>query len=161
MTDLLKSIILGVSAAALFGGIAMTLIHTGALKETVRLGAGIMVILALLYPISKAQVNFIPRWVHQNTDAIAQHVTQAQKQQKCAIEQTAAQEIQAYFMRKAKEHDILCDIEIHTTVGEDQTVSIRNATIRGTLTDEDRRWLQEMISKECGISQEDLRYVED
>lgn len=161
MTEILKSMIFGVSAAAFFGGIAMTLVHTGALKETVRLGAGIMVILALLYPVSKIRVSFLSRWEHQNTDAITQQVEQAQKQQRAAIEQTVSQEIQSYFTRKAKEHGILCDIEIHTTVEEDQTVSIRNAVVHGTLTEEEYRWVEAMILAECELSQEDLRYVED
>ncbi len=208
MTEILKSMIFGVSAAAFFGGIAMTLVHTGALKETVRLGAGIMVLLALLYPVSKIRVSFLSRWEHQNTDAITQQVEQAQKQQRAAIEQTVSQEIQSYFTRKAKEHGIfrwehqntdaitqqveqaqkqqraaieqtvsqeiqsyftrkakehgiLCDIEIHTTVEEDQTVSIQNAVVHGTLTEEEYRWVETMILAECELSQEDLRYVED
>ena len=103
----------------------------------------------------------LSRWEHQNTDAITQQVERAQKQQRAAIEQTVSQEIQSYFTRKAKEHGILCDIEIRTTVEEDQTVSIRNAVVHGTLTEEEYRWVEAMILTECELSQEDLRYVED
>lgn len=56
MTGILRSIVLGVSTAALFGGIAMTLIHVGALREIVRIAVGTMLILSLLYPISQIHI---------------------------------------------------------------------------------------------------------
>lgn len=161
MTGILKSIVLGVSTAALFGGIAMTLIHTGALKETIRLGAGVMVILALLYPISRMRIDLTLDWAHQSTEAITQRVQQVQEQQEQSIAQAAAQEIQAYLVRRAKEHGIVCNVEIRAAMGEDQAVSIQGATVYGSLTDAERQWMQAMLLEECGIPQEELRYVEN
>ena len=54
MIVLLRQVILSVTAASLFGAVALALVPDGALKEAIRLGVGIVLILSLVIPLRGA-----------------------------------------------------------------------------------------------------------
>lgn len=161
MTGILRSIVLGVSTAALFGGIAMTLIHAGALREIVRIAVGTMLILSLLYPISQIHIGLPFTRFQQSTEAVTQRVEQAQEQRKDWMAQSTAQEIGAYLVRKAKNEGIVCDIDVQASLHEDDTVSLDGVTVYASLTPEQIQWFENMLKDECGIPRERQAYVEN
>lgn len=161
MTGILRSIVLGVSTAALFGGIAMTFIHTGALREIVRIAVGTMLILALLYPVSKIRLELPLKMFQQNTEAVTQRVNEAKNQQKDWMAQSSAREIGAYLVRKAKSEGIECDIEVQAQLHDDNTVSLEGVTVCADLTSQQLEWMEDMLEEECGIPREKQIYVED
>lgn len=160
MTGILKSIILSVSTTALLGGVAMTLIHAGALKEIVRLAAGVMMILSLLLPIAKIHITFPLKWTEDRTESVTQSVEQAKEKRKDWMAVSSAQEVSAYLTRKAAAEGILCDIEVHASLKEDETVSLDSATIYATLTPAQAGTVAKLLETECGISRENQFYVE-
>lgn len=160
MTGVLKSIILGVSTAALFGGIAMTLVPAGALKEIVRLAAGVMVILSLLYPISQIQLRFPTGWLHTSAQPVGRQVEAAEAQRKIWTAESSAREIGAYLVRKAGKQGIVCDIAVRASVAEGDTISLDGAEICGTLSATELEWVNTLLETECGIPREMQSYVE-
>ena len=129
MTGILRSIIFGVSTAALFGGIAMTLVRSGALREIIRIAVGTMLILSLLYPVSKIRLRLPLEKFRQSTQAVTQHVDEAKDRQKDLLAQSSAREIGAYLVRKAKNEGISCDIDVFAEAHDDNTVSIERITV--------------------------------
>lgn len=160
MIGTLRSIVLGVSTAALFGGIAMTLVRNGALREIIRISVGIMLILSLLYPVSKICLHLPLKSFRQSTEAITHRVDEAKNQQKDLLVQSSSREIGAYLMRKAKNEGIVCDIDVFTQVHDDNTVSIEQIAVYADLTAQQRVWMEAMLEEECGILRENQIYVE-
>lgn len=153
--------ILAVSTAALFGGIAMTLVHAGALKEIVRLAAGVMVILSLLHPLSQIHIRFPTQWLRTSTQPISRQVEEATVQRKDWMAAASAREIGAYLVRRASGQGITCRIEVRASMKEDDTVSLDGATIDGALSTEELEWINTLLETECGIPREMQSYVED
>lgn len=161
MTELFRSVILGVTVAALFGGIAMTLVHTGTMKEVVRLAAGVMVILSLLMPLSQVRLRLPTDWIHASTQPIDRQVEQATTQSREWRAQASAREIGAYLTRRASGEGITCNIEVQASIQDDGVVLLDGATIRGTLSAAEREQVYRLLETECGIPRERQAYVED
>lgn len=161
MTGILKSIILGVSTAALFGGIAMTLAHAGVMKEIVRLAAGVMVILSLLQPLSQIHIRLPTGWFHISKQPIERQVEEAKGQSKDMMAESTAKEIGAYLVRRANDQGIICKINVHASMDEENVVSLNGATISGSLSATELEWINTLLETECGISREVQTYVEN
>ena len=54
MIDLLRQIILCITAASLFCAVALSLVPEGALKEVIRMGTGLVLILSFAIPLRQS-----------------------------------------------------------------------------------------------------------
>lgn len=126
MIALLRQIILCVTAASLFGAVALSLVPDGALKEITRMGVGIVLILSLIQPFRQIfpasladlfQKSHVPA-VQQDMDDVYQK----------AILQQVETETAQYIVQQAENKGISCRAEANAQAAEDGTVSIQ--TIR-------------------------------
>ena len=159
MMGILKAMLCSVVAAALLGGAAMTLIHAGAMKEIVRLAAGMMMILALLRPMSGLRLTLPAAWFQGSTEPVRQQVEQSRTQWEIWMAESSAREVGAYLERKAKKEGVDCRIELRASMQKDGAVSLDSATVYAS--SEERTKLTRLLEDECGIPKERQTYVEE
>lgn len=161
MTGILRPIILGVSASALLGSAAMALVHTGALREVIRLAVGVMMILSLLLPVSKLHFSLPLDWMRNHTQSVSKQVEQVQQQRKGWMAESSAKEVSTYMMHRARAEGIECEIKIQASMVSEDTVSLDHAEIRASLTPEQAEKIAAMLETECGIPRGNQTYVEN
>lgn len=84
MIELLRQMILSVTAASLFGAVVLAMVPDGAMKEVLRMGTGLLLIVSLVLPLQRytphAIGDFLPRLERQTarsqdtTDLIRQEI---------------------------------------------------------------------------------------
>lgn len=155
MMEILRQVIVGVSAAAIFSAVLLTLVRDSALQEIVRLATGMLMIIALLTPISK-----LPRLSlsHMLTPSSAGIQAQQQALENQALAQSSFRgAISRYLTEKAQEYGIHCAIDTMLMQQEDGTMEIDYITVRmHDLQQADRAQLETLITQSCGISTEQI-----
>ncbi len=155
MIIFLRQIIFSVTAAALFGSVLLTLTEGKAQREIIRLAVGLMLVLALFQPLRAIQLPRLSDWfrieVPQETGADSYQQT---------VLRTFEQQTAEYLVHQAEGMNIQCDIQVHSRC-EDQEVAITSVSVRtGTLREEQRQALLNMVAKQCGIGVGDIEIAQ-
>lgn len=157
MIEILRQVIVGVSAAAIFSAVLLTLVRDSALQEIVRLATGMLMIIALLTPISKLPRLSLPN-IFTPSSANLQAQQQALVQENQALAQTSFRgAISRYLTEKAQEYGIHCAIDTMLAQQADGTMEIDYITVRiHDLQQADKAQIETLITQSCGISIEQI-----
>lgn len=153
MIVLLRQLILSVTAASLFGAVALALVPDGALREAVRLGVGIVLILSLVIPLRNAMPSglsdLLPKTAEIQQDEAGDVYRAAIK------EQVEAQTVE-YIVQQAAENGISCTAQAAVDIAEDGTVSITAVSIQSEEGTSESRLnaLREQLSTELGVPED-------
>ena len=120
MIALLRQLILCITAASLFGAVALALVPDGALKEAVRMGVGFVLILSLMQPLRQLLPLSLPDVLPEVDAAVQQDAADVYQQ---ALVQQVETETAQYVTQQAADMGVSCDVSA-TAVAEDGTVSI-------------------------------------
>ncbi len=149
----MRQIILSVTAASLFGAVALALVPDGALKEAVRLGVGIVLVLSLVLPLRAALPPALSEFVPEAAEV--QQET-ADDVYRAAIREQVEAQTAAYIEQAAADGGIACTAQVTADIAQDGTVSIAAVSIRAA--DADRaRALRERLSEELGVPVSSIR----
>ena len=150
MIVLLRQVILSVTAASLFGAVALALVPDGALKEAIRLGVGIVLILSLVIPLRGALPSglsdLLPKAAEVQQD-------EAGDVYRAAIPDRVEAQTAEYVVQQAAEDGISCTAQATATVAEDGTVSITAVSIQPEDSVSESRLdaLRNRLSTELGV----------
>lgn len=122
MIALLRQLILCVTAASLFGAVALSLVQNGALKEAVRMGVGFVLILSLIQPLRQLLPMSLPDLLPKIDTAVQQQSVEDVYQQ--AVLQQVEVETEEYVVQEAAEMDISCEASVTASVDSEGQVSI-------------------------------------
>lgn len=126
MIALLRQIILCVTAASLFCAVTLSLAPDGALKEVIRMGTGLVLILSLVIPLRqslpKALTDLLPQ-----ISAPAQEDT-AKVYQQVVLERVEVETAQ-YAVQQASSLGIQCTASVTVSAAEDGTVVIQSVAL--------------------------------
>lgn len=122
MIALLRQLILCVTAASLFGAVALSLVQNGALKEAVRMGVGFVLILSLIQPLRQLLPMSLPDLLPKIDTAVQQQSAEDVYQQ--AVLQQVEVETEEYVVQEAAEMDISCEASVTASVDSEGQVSI-------------------------------------
>ena len=153
MIVLLRQLILSVTAASLFGAVALALVPDGALREAVRLGVGIVLILSLVIPLRNAMPSglsdLLPKTAEIQQDEAGDVYRAAIK------EQVEAQTVE-YIVQQAAENGISRTAQAAVDIAEDGTVSITAVSIQSEEGTSESRLnaLREQLSTELGVPED-------
>ena len=129
MIELLRQMILSVTAASLFGAVVLAMVPDGAMKEEVlRMGTGLLLIVSLVLPLQRytphAIGDFLPRLERQTarsqdtTDLIRQEILRE-------VEVEAAQNIE----QMAQSRQLSCKAQVMAQIQEDNQVVIQRVCL--------------------------------
>lgn len=152
MIALMRQLILCLTAASLFGAVALSLTPNGALKEVVRLGVGLMLILSLVIPLRRV----LPERLL--SAHLPQHEIPAQQDAADVYRQAVREQVEAqaaqYVVTCAAQNGLSCTAQTSADIGEDGVVSITAVSVRLREKAEAGAAdaLRRQISAELGIS---------
>lgn len=156
MNGLFKTLILGVTVSSLFAAVAMSWVHSGALREIVRFAAGLMITIAILTPLTKLQLLPWRETLSWDSGEIDRQIAQAQLQSQEYLQQTAAAQIESYLSGCLREHGIPCSVTVSLASAGD--MSAAKVTLTGS--EESLQAAGAVLTGECGIAKENISYVE-
>lgn len=152
MIALLRQLILCVTAASLFGAVALSLVPDGALKEAVRMGVGFVLILSLIQPLRQLLPLSLPDLLPEIDASVSQQSAEDVYQQ--AVLQQVEVETGDYVMQEAAEMGISCKASVTVSADSEGQVSItavRITAAEGTAAST-LSALQKNLAAELGIS---------
>lgn len=160
MSGWIRELVVGVSAAAILGSVALTLVQTGALREIVRLAAGLTMLLALLTPLSTLRLPSGSGWLRQQISATQNSTEPAQAQHQALAMSSMARAAAGYIEQQAQALGVDCTAVV--TLGQDArgTLTLDAVTVTCRAGAQSLEAVRQMIENECGIPQERQIYVE-
>lgn len=150
MIVLVRQLILSVTAASLFGAVVLALVPDSALKEAIRLGVGIVLILSLIIPLR----NTLPSGL---SDLLPQTAEEQQDEAgdvyRAAIQEQVEAQTTDYIIQQAAENGISCTAQATADISEDGTVSVTAVFIRpeGDVSESRLNTLRQQISTQLGV----------
>lgn len=155
MIALIRQVILCVTAASLFGAVALALVKDGALKEIVRMGVGLVLILSLIIPLRNIFSLKLPNLFVQKQN-IQQEDTEEIYQQ-AVLEQVEAEASQ-YVVKLAEEYGIDCTADVTADISEEGMVSISVVRIaaEGSVPEQQQYTLRRQIVQELDAEEIDI-----
>ncbi|MGM9676315.1 MAG: hypothetical protein ACI3XW_01775 [Butyricicoccus sp.] len=155
MIDLLRQIILCITAASLFCAVALSLVPDGALKEVIRMGTGLVLILSLVIPLRQS----LP---HTLTDLLPE-VSVPEQQIENVYQQAVIRQVEVetarYVVQQAEALDISCTASVTAAADGDGIVSITAVQIvlDETISDSSLASLRTRLRQELGITDACIR----
>lgn len=150
--------ITGVTAAAIIGALAQSLMPEGSAKSAGRLVVGLLMLLAVVKPLAEADTATLSGALAEyhlrcagGGDALAE---KNEALVKAIIEEKTA----AYISDKARELGIACTVRVTYRYGEDAAVWPESAVVTGDLTREERSRLARLLEAELAIGPENQTF---
>lgn len=148
MAEFLKSWIITVTAAATITAIAAAIIPGGAVKKASGLALGLVLMLAVLSPIKRLDVEYVGRLTEDFMSELGQEAEFSEENEQ--MEEIIASEIEAYILDKAHQMGTWADVE---QIGFEYRRSIPvpvDIHLRGEPLEE----LADVIEQELGIGKD-------
>lgn len=152
MIALLRQLILCVTAASLFGAVALSLVPDGALKEAVRMGVGFVLILSLIQPLRQLLPLSLPDLLPEIDTSVSQQSAEDVYQQ--AVLQQVEVETGDYVVQEAAEMGISCEASVTASIdgeGEVSITAVRITAAEGTAASA-LSALRKNLAAELGVS---------
>lgn len=153
--------ILSVTAAAIFSAVMLQFTQKSALQEIVKLAAGMVMILALLTPLSRLRLPSLTAWFSQARQSVDAQTARAQAQNEQIAQSSMADAVSRYIREQAETLGAVCRVQTTLETAEDETLQIASVTVKGTLTEEQQRALTDCIAQDCGVSRQQIRFTEE
>lgn len=149
MIALIRQVILCVTAASLFGAVSLSLVSDGALKEVVRIGVGLVLILSLALPL-RSLVSLPELDVWPDTDAPQAQTEDLYRE---AVRQQVQAETAQYVMQQARKQGVACTAQATAEIADDGAVSITAVSIApdSDVSDERLTALKRQLVSELGV----------
>lgn len=155
MIDLLRQIILCITAASLFCAVALSLVPDGALKEVIRMGTGLVLILSLVIPLRQS----LP---HTLTDLLPE-VSVPEQQIENVYQQAVIRQVEVetarYVVQQAEALDISCTASVTAAADGDgiESITAVQIVLDETISDSSLASLRTRLRQELGITDACIR----
>lgn len=151
----LRQYILGVTAAAMLCGAALSLSPEGTSRELLRLLGGIVLTVCLLRPLAGGGFSLeLPEPDPWQGEQIA---AEGEKEAREALNRIIKSETEAYILDKAAALEASVEVEI--TLDQGDPPLPRDAVIRGRVSPYARGRLESILSSELGITKEHQQWT--
>lgn len=153
MIAVMRQLILSVTAASLFGAVVLALVPNSALKETVRLGVGLVLILALVLPLRSLLPFKLTDLLPESTEVQQEETDSVYR---AAVKEQVEVQTAEYIVQQAAQNGISCTAQVSADIAEDGTVSIQTVTIQteDDTDDSQLQSLQTQLSTQLGVSKD-------
>lgn len=156
MIDLLRQIILCITAASLFCAVALSLVPEGGLKEVIRMGTGLVLILSLAIPLRQSLPHVLADFLPEISLPEQQETENVYQQ---AVIQQVEVETARYVVQQAEALDIPCTASATAAADEDGVVSITAVQVvtDKPVSDSSLASLRTRLRQELGITDACIR----
>lgn len=151
MSELFQTILLRVTLAGAASAVALRLVGGGALREIVRMAAGLLMLLALLQPLSGLHLSL---W--EGIGGLSQtEIDAIEEQNMQTTMSTIAATIARTVEQRAEQAGFDCSIHVTMANDADGMLQIDRVTVQYSAADAARLdALQAIVTEECGVPAE-------
>lgn len=156
MIEIFQNMLIAVTAAAVFSGILLNFIKEGAMKEMMRITAGLTIVAAILIPLTQVRVSGV------SFSKVKKEYTREAEE---AVEKNQALsynimegKISQHIREAAQKAGIPCQVRTYISYDKDNTITVDRVEI-SQVCKEDQKSLSEIIFQECGIEKKKQVFV--
>lgn len=155
--EALREWLLAVLAVSFLVAAAQSVMPEGPIKQVGRLVCGLLLFLAVARPVLGIQYNTISAMLRDAAGEMTQEQTELEETKNQLTESIIAGEMDAYIEDKRAELGLDCQVEvIWDWSGTVPTPS--GATVTGSLTQEERQSLTQMLTQDLGLEADAIQY---
>lgn len=151
--------LLAVISASLICALADALMPPGAVRRVGRLVCGLVLLGAILPPLTSLDLSGGRRWLEDYLasleDREAELTQTVNSQMKIIIEQEYA----AYIVDKAAELGLTCELRVECGLSEEGLYLPARAEVSGPLTEGERALISRMIAENLGVPESEQLYI--
>ncbi len=160
MMALVRTWLLGVTAAAILAALADALMPEGGVKQAGRLVCGLVLLCAVLRPLGSVNVTEISgRWEYDSQE-LQRRSQELREETEAQMKTVIEQRLSAYSMDKAEQLGFPCRIAV-TCRREEGTFLPEGARITGVLEPWQRQGVEELLTRDLGLPPEALDFREE
>ena len=149
MTELFQAILMRVTLAGIASAAALSVAKEGALRETVRLAAGLLMVLALVQPLAQLRLGSFGDLMKGSGVNVSDIEMQNAQTTMGSVGATIASVVEDH----AAEQGISCSVTITMKTDENGVLQTDKATVYYRASDEPRLdELRTILENDCGIS---------
>lgn len=157
MIEILRSWLLGITAAVLCIALAEQLVVQAGMKRTLRLAGGIILIIVLLNPLNKLCKFSWDTSIASPGESQKKLEEELRQSSQEAMQQGIAEALNAYIWDKGQSMGANCTVSVEISADEAGTPIIKTVTLTGEYCESLSKWLEEEmeVSPEQQIWQEE------
>lgn len=158
MMELLRSWLVGVTAAAMIAAAAEYLMPEGGVKKIGKLAGGLLLLFAILQPFLSLEDRDISGILSRYRIETDGYSAALEKENVRLMKTIIEEETAAYIQDKAGRHAIACTVRVTCQLLEDGTPYPASVTVYGDLTVQQEQELRRIIAEDISIGAEDQHY---
>lgn len=158
MIELIRSWLVGVTAAAMIAAAADTLAPEGAAKKACRLASGLLILLAVVKPVLTLDTADLSAALTRYRAASQEYSAALETENLRLMKSIIEEQTGAYIQDKAAELGAVCHAEVTCAVNEEEMPYPSQVTIRGDLTQAQIAALSRVIEEELAIPAQEQSY---
>lgn len=151
--------LLTVIGASLICALADALMPPGAVRRVGRLVCGLVLLGAILSPLTQLDLSSGQRWLEDylaSLEAREEDLTETvNSQMKVIIEQEYA----AYIVDKAARLGVACSVQVECALSEEGLYLPARVRVSGALTEKERAQIAQIIQEDLGVPQSEQLYI--
>lgn len=151
MIEIFRTILLRVTLAGAAASVALAVSKDSALREIVRVAAGLLMALALLQPLSQVRLPSISEWFQKDGVSAAQIQRENSQTAMSAVGSAIADVLE----ERAAKQGIDCTVRVDMATDADGMLQADRVTVYYKKSDQPRlAELQKLLTEECGVPAE-------
>ncbi len=158
--ELLRTWVLGVTAASLVIAVAEAIMPRGTVKKVGKLTGGLILVLVLLQPLSGLDYQDLYDQVMSLPAASLTRQT-LEEQTNRALETGIEEELAAYIAEKGAELGIPCTVRVNCVPDEEGVPIPMGVEVTGPVTQAQKEALQALIAQDLGVGPEGQQYISE
>ena len=159
MMGAVRSWLLAVVSVSLLCAVAGALMPQGAVKRVGRLVCGLVLLAAILSPLTELDVEAGQRWLDSYVSGIGRQETELRETVNSQMKTIIEQEYAAYIVDKAARLGLTCDPRVECGLSEEGLYLPVRVRVTGALTEEERARIAGMIAEDLGVPESEQLYI--
>ena len=156
-----RSWLLAVIAVSLLCAAAEAIMPRGAVKRVGKLVCGLVLLAAILSPLTALDLSGGQRWLEDYLAALDLREAELEETVNGQMKGIIEQEYAAYIVDKAAQLGLTCGLRVECRVSEEGLCLPVRAEVSGGLTEEERLRLVQIIESDLGIPESEQIYMEE
>lgn len=158
--ELLRTWVLGVTAASLVIAVAEAIMPRGTVKKVGKLTGGLILVLVLLQPLSGLDYqDLYDRVMSLPAGSLTRQTLEAQTNR--VLETGIEEELAAYIAEKGAELGVSCTVRVDCVPDEEGVPIPLGVEVTGPVTQAQKEALQTLITQDLGVGPERQQYISE
>ena len=154
-----RSWLLTVIGASLICALADALMPQGAVRRVGRLVCGLVMLAAILSPLTELDISGGQRWLEDYLASLENREAELTETVNSQMKVIIEQEYAAYIVDKAAQMGLTCGLRVECVLSEEGLYLPARIRVSGTLTEGERARIAQMIEKDLGVPQAEQLYI--